>query len=104
MVLQKTIDNLRERPHDERRAVALGVAIAVMVILFIGWAIFFVRSIQTSQVLPAIQYDDFSTQTAASAAIDTTGWVSTPQDEPTDPSEIELIDEGGSPTVQQSAQ
>ncbi len=45
MVVQKTIDNLKDRPHDERKAVAGGVAIFVVVVLLIGWGIMFVRKI-----------------------------------------------------------
>jgi hypothetical protein len=52
MVVQKTIDNLKDRPKDERKVVAGGVAIAVIAILLIGWAVLFLRNIQngTQQV------------------------------------------------------
>lgn len=92
MVLQRTIDNLRERPKEERRAVALGISIAVMLILLIGWGMFFIRTVQTTQILPAIEYDDASIQTAAGAASDYTGWVSSlPEETPEDSGPIELI-------------
>ncbi|HVU75512.1 MAG TPA: hypothetical protein VHD38_01580 [Candidatus Paceibacterota bacterium] len=46
MVIQKTVDNLKDRPKDERKAVAGGIAITVIVILLIGWAVLFLRNIQ----------------------------------------------------------
>ena len=47
MVVQKTINNLKERPHDERKAVAGGIAVFVVVILLGAWAILFFKKIQT---------------------------------------------------------
>jgi len=38
MVVQKTIDHLKTRPHHERRAVAVLTAFGVVVILFLLWA------------------------------------------------------------------
>lgn len=46
MVIQKTIDTLKEKPNDEKKAVAGGIAFAVVVILFFGWAFFFFKKIQ----------------------------------------------------------
>lgn len=46
MVVQKAVKNLKERPKDERKAVATGVAAAVVLVLFIGWAFFFFKKIQ----------------------------------------------------------
>lgn len=46
MVVQKTINNLKDRPKDERKAVAGGVAIFVIVILLVAWAILFFKRIQ----------------------------------------------------------
>lgn len=46
MVVQKTIDNLKGRPQDERKVVAGGIAVFVVLILLIGWAVLFFRSIQ----------------------------------------------------------
>ncbi len=48
MVIQRTIENLRERSKDERRAVAFGVALTVMLILFLAWAILFFKSLKTT--------------------------------------------------------
>ena len=47
MVIQRTIEQLRERPRHERRAVALGVAGGVMAVLFFAWIVFFVRNAQS---------------------------------------------------------
>lgn len=46
MVVQKTIDNLKSGPKDDKVAAASGVAISVVVVLFAAWAIFFFRNIQ----------------------------------------------------------
>ena len=46
MVIQKTVDNLKERPKDERKAVAAGLAITIMGILFFGWAFLFLKNLQ----------------------------------------------------------
>jgi hypothetical protein len=46
MVLQKAVDNLKERSKDERQVVAGGVAITVIIVLFIGWAVLFFKRIQ----------------------------------------------------------
>ena len=48
MVVQKTIDNLKERPDEEKKAVASGVAIGFVVILLFAWGFFFVRKVQHS--------------------------------------------------------
>jgi len=47
MVVQKTIDNLKERPKDERKAVAGGIAITVVVVLLLAWGVIFIHRIQT---------------------------------------------------------
>ncbi len=49
MVVQKTIDNLKDRPKDERKVVAGGIAIFVISVLLIAWAIFFFKRIQSGQ-------------------------------------------------------
>lgn len=47
MVVQKTIDNLKDKPKDERKAVAGGIAIAVIAVLLVGWAFLFIKKIQS---------------------------------------------------------
>lgn len=54
MVVQKTIDNLKERPHDEKKAVAGGIAIMVVIILIIGWGFLFLRKIQQG-TMPSLE-------------------------------------------------
>lgn len=55
MVLQKAVDNLKEKPHDEKKAVAGGIAIAVVVILLVGWGFLFLRNIQRGSAVPSLQ-------------------------------------------------
>ncbi len=50
MVVQKTIGNLKDRPKDERKVVAGGIAIFVISVLLIAWAILFFRRIQSGQL------------------------------------------------------
>ena len=47
MVVQRTINNLKDRPKDERKAVAGGIAIAVIAVLLLAWAILFFKRIQS---------------------------------------------------------
>lgn len=47
MVFRRTVENLRERPREDRIAVAAWSAIAVVAILFLGWAVYFFNSIKT---------------------------------------------------------
>jgi len=46
VVVQKTINNLKDRPKDERKTVAGGIAILVVVVLLAAWAILFFKRIQ----------------------------------------------------------
>lgn len=46
MVIQKAVDNLKEKPKEERKAVAGGIAFGVVVILFLAWAFLFFKKIQ----------------------------------------------------------
>ena len=50
MVMQKAVDNMKDRPEDERKALAGGIATLVVAILIIGWAILFFRKIQNGGV------------------------------------------------------
>ena len=75
MVVQRTINTLRERPKDERVAVAGGIAIAIVTILFFGWAIFFFRGINNQAAQNAanqipVQYDSTTSTTEAEPAAD----------------------------------
>lgn len=64
MVVQRTIDNLKDKPHDEKKAVASGIAIGVVIILLVGWGFLFLRKIQkggtptlTNTAVPQDQFD-----------------------------------------------
>ena len=48
MAVQKTIDNLKDGPKEDKVAVAGGIAVAVVVVLFAAWAIFFFRGIAST--------------------------------------------------------
>ncbi len=46
MVVQKTLNNLKQGSKEDKVAVASGIAVSVVVVLLAAWAIFFFRSIQ----------------------------------------------------------
>lgn len=50
MVIQKAVDNLKDRSKEERKAVAGGIAIGVVAILFFAWAFFFLKKLQHTNV------------------------------------------------------
>ena len=60
MVLKKTIHNLKQRPHHERRAFALLSAMGVVVVLFFGWAYAFFSGIHATEAV-----NQAATQTAS---------------------------------------
>lgn len=43
---QETVENLKNRPRDERKYIAGVLAVAVVVILFLVWAALFFKKIQ----------------------------------------------------------
>ena len=66
-MLQRTIDNLRARPHHERRVFARGFAYVVAIVLFIGWVILFFNSIRNNPVRIDIPRPGFNTPTITAA-------------------------------------
>lgn len=83
MVLQRTLDNLRERPKHEREAVAFWIAVAVVLILFLFWGVFFFRNISTPDLQPVNAaytqvVEQISSTQASPPTPETTGWVSSP--------------------------
>ena len=69
MVVQKTIDNLKQSPKDEKTVVAGGVAITVVVILLIAWGFFFFKKIQRGAQLQIgnASQDEFNFQSVRDA-------------------------------------
>lgn len=51
------IDALKERPHHERRAIAAALALGVVAVLFLGWAVVFFRSISSGEPVADIEVD-----------------------------------------------
>lgn len=45
--MQKTIDNLKDRSKDERQVVAGGIALTVVVVLLVAWAVLFFKRVQS---------------------------------------------------------
>lgn len=45
MVVRRTIEHMKTRPREDRVAFAGTIAMGVMFLLFIGWAIFFFGTI-----------------------------------------------------------
>lgn len=45
-MVQKTFNNLKEGPKEDKVAVASGVAVSVVLVLLAAWAIYFFRGIQ----------------------------------------------------------
>ena len=45
MVLKKAVNNLKQGPKEDKVAVASGIAISVVVVLLVAWAIFFFRGL-----------------------------------------------------------
>lgn len=83
MVVQMTlnkIEELKERPHHERKTIALYWAIGIAVLLLVAWGYFAVRNIgNTAVALTNAQNTmHLSTQTAAAASISQDQLVITP--------------------------
>ncbi|HTR18922.1 MAG TPA: hypothetical protein VMH91_03025 [Candidatus Paceibacterota bacterium] len=45
MVVRRTLNKLRTRSREDRMAIAGWIAIVVVVVLFIGWVVYFFQSI-----------------------------------------------------------
>ncbi len=49
MVVQNTINNLKDKPKEEKTAIAGGIAITVVALLLVGWGFWFVKKIQRGE-------------------------------------------------------
>ena len=81
-MLQRTIDNLKERPKEERVAFAGSVAIGAIVILFLGWVLFFVTSFHKAPIAEST-LPDAQSASAVSAVPDFQDATQAPIPDPT---------------------
>ena len=61
----EALDNLKDRPSAERKAIALWTTISIVVALFLGWAILFFQRIQS--IVPAPQAQQLATTSTTQA-------------------------------------
>ena len=54
MALQQKLSDLKDRPHDDKKAVASGIAIFVVIVLIVGWGFLFLRKVRTTS-LPSLE-------------------------------------------------
>ena len=45
MVVRRTIAHLKTRPHHERHALAVTLALVIMGLIFVAWVVIFFRSV-----------------------------------------------------------
>lgn len=57
MALQQHVDKLKDRPKDERQVVAISTAGAVVLILIVVWAFYFLKSLRAEQTASGAVYD-----------------------------------------------
>ena len=99
MVLQRTIENLRERPKEERKSIALGISAAVMASLFIGWAMYFFRTVNLADA-PDPGNAVKSAVANVKEAYDQSGWVSESTRLPTESPQTQEVPQDSSASMQ----
>lgn len=70
MAFQKALESAKDKPKDEKQAIAGGIAVAVVAVLLVGWAFFFFRSIQRGTELQKLgggAQDEFNFSTVRDA-------------------------------------
>lgn len=50
MVVQQKFNDLKDAPHEDKKAVASGIAIFVVVVLIIGWGFIFLKNVRRTAV------------------------------------------------------
>lgn len=55
MVIQSAVNNLKDKPHEEKKAVATSIAVGVVIVLLIGWGFLFLRKIQKGGTAPTLE-------------------------------------------------
>jgi fatty acid desaturase len=55
MVVQRTIEHLKTRPKEDRRAVATTLAFAVSLVIFAAWSYYFVRTFNPTPITSGVQ-------------------------------------------------
>ncbi len=68
MALQQHVDNLKQRPKDERQVVAVGFAGAVVIILIVIWGFYFLKSLRHEQIMSGGQFE-IPAETGASVPV-----------------------------------
>lgn len=81
MVLQRTIENLRDRPKHEREAVAFWIAVAIVVVLTLAWGVYFFRNASPPNLSPVNNayteaVNQLNTAREEIPTAGNTGWVS----------------------------
>lgn len=51
MVIGNAVNNLKQKPQEDKKAVAGGIATLVVIVLLVGWAFFFFKKIQRGGTL-----------------------------------------------------